>query len=176
MTKELKNYDAKADADLLAQPLKKWANIGFLRGFAGVRNEIIPGGEVTLPSSVFHRVAIDQIGYGNPSKEEMAKRLKYVEDVVAMLSQSQAHYVEEHYKRSIYGHIADFITALIMTGLIIGLFQTYGYFHPLALSLVGLLGAKLLFLFVSVRRMIKIARNTFAKQTMNISLPWIVTN
>ncbi len=126
-----------------------------------------------MPSSVFRRMALERLDDGSPSEDEKARRQKYIDEVVTQLSVHQAHYIEEHYKRSIIGHIADFFTALIIASLIGGLFYTYGFFHPLALGLVALLGVKLLFLFFSVRRMIKIARNTFAAQTMSIVLPWL---
>ncbi|TLX16637.1 hypothetical protein [Rhizobium sp. MHM7A] len=170
-TKEI-IYDSKADAALFAESLRSWAKLGFWRGFAGVRSEIIPGGKITLPSVAFHKKATEILELNSPDAEELKRREYYIDEVMAMLSLHQQHYIDQHYKRSILGHIVDVIVGLVMVALMGGLFYTYGPFHPVPLSLVGLMGVKLIFLFVSVRRMIKIAQNTFTSKAAMIRIPW----
>jgi hypothetical protein len=168
------NYDSQADAALFAESLRSWARLGFWRGFAGVRGEIIPGGQLTLPSVAFDKKAREIIEFNSPDAVERKKREDYIDEVIAMLSLHQQHYIDQHYTRFILGHIMDVIVGLVMIALMSGLFYTYGPFHPVPLSLVGLMGAKLIFLFVSVRRMIKIAQNTFTSNAAMIRIPWAV--
>jgi hypothetical protein len=165
-------YDAKGDAALFAESLRSWAKLGFWRGFAGVRSEIIPGGKMTLPSQAFHKKANEFLELGSPDAEELKRREYYMDEVIAMLTSHQQHYIDQHYKRFILGHIVDVIVGLVVIALMAGLFYTYGPFHPVPLSLVGLLGVKLIFLFLSVRRMIKIAQNTFTSKAAMIRIPW----
>lgn len=165
-------YDSHADAALFAESLRSWAKLGFWRGFAGVRSEIIPGGQLTLPSVAFDKKAREILETGSPDADERKRREDYIDEVIAMLSLHQQHYIDQHYKRFILGHIVDVIVGLVVIALMSGLFYTYGPFHPVPLSLVGLLGLKLIFLFVSVRRMIKIAQNTFTSKAAMIRIPW----
>ena len=165
-------YDSQADAALFAESLRSWAKLGFWRGFAGVRSEIIPGGQLTLPSVAFDKKAREILEIGSPDGVELKKRENYIDEVIATLSLHQQQYIDQHYKRFIMGHIVDVVVGLVMIALMAGLFYTYGPFHPIPLSLVGLLGLKLIFLFVSVRRMIKIAQNTFTSKAAMIRIPW----
>lgn len=165
-------YDAKADAATFSNSLRSWANIGFLRGLSGTRQEMIPGGEMKLPSAVFHSKAMASIDLDNPDSKEKENRERYINEVMAILTERQAHYIEQHYQRSILGHIVDFGAGLVVIALIAGLFWTYGAFHPISLSIVGLLGLKLIFLFISVRRMIRIAQSTFTTRAAAIRIPW----
>jgi hypothetical protein len=170
-TKEI-NYDAKVDAALFAESLRSWAKLGFWRGFAGVRSEIIPGGKMTLPSTAFHRKAMEILETGSPTDLELERRRQYVSEVSTILLEQQSFYIDQHYKRFILGHVVDVIVGLAVVALMAGLFYTYGPFHPVPLSLVGLMGVKLIFLFLSVRRMIKIAQNTFTSKAAMIRIPW----
>jgi hypothetical protein len=165
-------YDAKTDAALFAESLRAWAKLGFLRGFAGVRSEIIPGGKMTLPTAAFHRIATESLEEGAPDKVEIERRRLYISDVSTMLSEHQSFYIDQHYKGFILGHVVDIVVGLAVIAIMAGLFYTYGPFHPIPLALVGLLGVKLIFLFLSVRRMIKIAQNTFTSKAAMIRIPW----
>lgn len=170
-TKEI-IYDAKTDAALFAESLRAWAKLGFWRGFAGIRSEIIPGGQMTLPSAAFYKKATEILGENDPDETELEIRKIYIENVLSRLSEHQSSYIDQHYKGFIIGHIVDIAVGLTVIALMTGLFYTYGPFHPVPLSLVGLLGIKLIFLFVSVRRMIKIAQNTFTSKAAMIRIPW----
>lgn len=170
-TKEI-IYDAKTDAASFVGSLRSWAKLGFLRGFAGVRGEIIPGGKMTLPSSAFHRKATESLEVGSPDADELQRRKQYMVEVSALLSEHQSFYIDQHYKRFILGHVVDIAVGLVVVGLMAGLFYTFGPFHPVPLSLAALLGVKLIFLFLSVRRMIKIAQHTFTSKAAMIRIPW----
>lgn len=165
-------YDAETDAVRFAAPLKTWANIGFLRGFSGMRTAIIPEGEVSLPSAVFNEIALSHLHDGHVSEDEIAVRKKYIDQVTELLATKQAEYIDEHYRRFIQGHAVDFVSAAVFVALMFGLIYQYGPYHPIPLTLIGLLGIKMLFLFFSVRRMAGIAQQTFTREAHSIRLPW----
>jgi hypothetical protein len=171
-TKQLKAYDAEGDAARFAEPLEAWANIGFLRGFSGMRGPMIPEGQVSLPSAVFHEIASSHIDDEAPSADEVERRTRYVHAVTDLLREKQTHYIDAHYRRTVQGHVVDFVTAAVFMALIVGLIYQYGPYHPLALVLIGMIGVKMIFLSYSVRRMVKIAQTTFKRETHTIWLPW----
>lgn len=173
--KPVTGYDAERDAARFATPLRNWARVGFLRGFSGMRNAIIPQGEVSLPSAVFNEIAHQHLRDGEASDDEVAKRSRYIDEVTNILTEMQGHYIELHYRRSIQGHLVDFVSALLFVGLMGGLIYQYGPYHPIPLTLIGLLASKMIFLWISVRRMVGIAQKTFNRDTHSIKLPWLAT-
>lgn len=168
-------YNARADAAAIGVALEKWARIGFLRGFAGVRSSIIPEGQMKLPSAVFHELAIKNLENDLGSEEEKRRRVRYIDEVTAYLTNQQSYYIEEHYKKSVWGHLMDFVSASIFVVLGGLLIYQFGPFHPVTLVLIGLFGVKLLFLWASVRRMISIAQNAFNHDAEKIRLPWMIS-
>lgn len=165
-------YDAQADAARFAEPLKAWANIGFLRGFSGMRGPMIPEGKVLLPTAVFAEIAHQHLSDGDATPDEIERRNIYIQNVTDLLASKQAHYIDEHNRRTIQGHAVDFASAAAFAATIIGLISQYGPYHPLALVLIGLIGIKMIFLSFSVRKMVKIAQSTFRRETHTIRLPW----
>jgi hypothetical protein len=171
-THQLEAYDAVGDAARFAAPLKAWANIGFLRGFSGMRGAMIPEGQVSLPSAVFSEIAHSHLDDDGAAPDEIERRKTYIQSVTSILTSKQSLYIDEHYRRTIQGHAVDFASAAIFVTVIIGLILEYGPYHPLALVLIGMIGVKMIFLSFSVRRMVKIAQSTFKRETHAIRLPW----
>ncbi|MBY3432834.1 hypothetical protein HFN89_01420 [Rhizobium laguerreae] len=167
-----RRYDAQGDATALAAPLLKWARIGFLRGFSGVRKEILPVGAMVLPSKAFGDVAWESLGSLPHEGEEYEERHRYILEVEEILRQRQSQFVEDHYRNSVWGHVCDFLMALVFVGLMIGLLRTVGPYSPLTIGLLSLIGIKILFLHVSVRRAIRIAQSAFQFSRDDIKLPW----
>ncbi|MCS4088416.1 hypothetical protein [Rhizobium sp. BK176] len=165
-------YDAMGDATTLAAPLRKWARIGFLRGFSGVRKEILPMGAMILPSKAFGDVAWESLNSISHEGEEYEARHRYVLEVEEILRQRQSQFVEDHYRNSVWGHICDFLLALVFVGLMIGLLTSVGPLSPLTIGLLSLIGIKIIFLHVSVRRAIRIAQSAFQFSRDDIKLPW----
>lgn len=165
-------YDSRRDAALLAAPLGKWARIGFLRGFAGIRKEILPVGAMALPSKVFAEVAYESLETVPRESEEYAARLAYINEVEEILRGKQNEFVENHYVNSIWGHVGDFVTAVMFVALGWALIATVGPFDHLTLFLLALMGIKIMFLQVSVHRAIGIAQQAFQTRREQIVLPW----
>lgn len=166
------HYDAMEDATALAAPLRKWARIGFLRGFSGIRKEILPMGEMVLPSKAFAEVAWESLDSIPHESAEYEKRHRYVLEVEEILRQRQTQFVEDHYRNSVLGHVCDFLLALVFMALMAALIMTVGPFSSLTLSLLSLIGIKILFLQISVRRAIGIAQAAFKVSRDDIRLPW----
>lgn len=165
-------YDAMADANALAAPLRKWARIGFLRGFSGVRKEILPMGQMVLPSKAFSVVAWESLDATPRDTPEYDERHRYILELEEILRQKQTQFVEDHYRNSVWGHICDFLLALVFVVLMIALMVKVGPFSSLTLALLALIGIKILFLQVSVRRAIRIAQDAFQFSLENVKLPW----
>jgi hypothetical protein len=166
------HYDALGDATALAAPLRKWARIGFLRGFSGIRKEIVPIGEMTLPSKAFSEVAWESLASIPHEDPEYEARHQYIMAVEEILRQRQTQFVEDHYRNSVWGHVCDFILAFVFVGLMVGLLMTVGPFSSLTLVLLMLIGIKIVFLQISVRRAIGIAQSAFKFSKDDIVLPW----
>lgn len=163
-------YDAVKDAEELAEPMRRWARIGFMKGFAGVRTEVLPKGRVSLPSAAFHDAATK--GLDEVEEEEAARRRAYIAAVEARLREVQAQSIQQHYARSVMGRIADFALGLMVVALAVGLIFRFGAFHPVTLAFLVLFAAKLAFMQVSVRRFLKVADEAFNQQADRIRLPW----
>ena len=172
MTTVASRYDAQGDAVALSAPLRKWARIGFLRGFSGVRKEILPVGEMVLPSKAFSEVAWENLASIPHETPEYAERHRYVMEVEEILRQRQTQFVEDHLRSSMWGHVCDFLLALLFLGLMAGLMFTVGPYSHLTLSLLGLIAMKILFLQISVRRAIGIAQSAFQFSREDVKLPW----
>jgi hypothetical protein len=165
-------YDAKGDANALAAPLRKWARIGFLRGFSGVRREILPMGAMVLPSKAFSEVAWESLEQTPSDTPEYEERHRYILDVEEILRQRQTQFVEDHYRNSVWGHVCDFLLAMLFAVLMVELLLTVGPLSVLTLVLLALIGVKIVFLHVSVRRAIRIAQSAFQVSHEDIKLPW----
>lgn len=166
------HYDAMGDATALAAPLRKWARIGFLRGFSGIRKEILPMGEMVLPSKAFSEVAWESLATIPHEGPEYEARHGYIIAVEEILRQRQTQFVEDHYRNSVWGHVCDFLLALVFIGLMVALLMTVGPFSSLTLILLSLIGVKIFFLQISVRRAIGIAQSAFKFSKEDIKLPW----
>ncbi|MDW9481771.1 hypothetical protein GOB57_24285 [Sinorhizobium meliloti] len=165
-------YDAMGDANALAAPLSKWARIGFLRGFSGIRKEILPMGEMVLPSKAFSGVAWESLESIPHGGAEYEARHRYILEVEEILLQKQTQFVEDHYRNSMWGHVCDFVLALVFVVLMVALLMTVGPFSSLTLVLLALIGIKILFLQISVRRAIGIAQAAFQFSRDDVVLPW----
>jgi hypothetical protein len=165
-------YDAQADAKVLAAPLKKWAWVGFLRGFSGFRKSMLPVGRFILPSTAFSEVAYASIDRERDGEEEYERRLAYIMAVEEILAGKQSEFVLNHYKNTIRGHVADFLLALLFVVLGGLLIYRVGPFSPLTWTMLSLIGIKIIFLQVSVRRAIGIAQDAFQAKKEDIVLPW----
>lgn len=173
MTTDVNHYDAQRDAAILVAPMRRWARIGFLRGFSGIRKEILPEGEMVLPSKAFSDVAWESLAEVSETSPEYAERHRYIMEVEEILRQRQTQFVENHLRNSMLGHVCDFLLALLLLGLMIALMVAVGPFSALTLSLFGLIGIKILFLQVSVRRAIDIAQAAFKFSREDVKLPWV---
>lgn len=164
-------YDAAGDAERLAAPMRKWARIGFMRGFSGIRGEVLPKGKMKLPSAAFHEAASKDIPEGATDDENLA-RIAYVEAVEARLREVQAKAINDHFRKAALGQAADVAVGLLFLGLGIGLIVRVGPYHPVTLVLIGLFAVKLLFMHLSVRRLLRIAQAAFKTQADDIVMPW----
>lgn len=165
-------FDAEKDADALGAPLAKWARLGFMRGFSGIRKEVLPEGAMTLPSKAFGEAAASSMSVIGLPEGERTRREAYVEDVQERLRVLQNGYIQAHYRNSLWGHVADFVMALLIVALTVTLLWEFGVFSHYALFLVFLLAAKTIFLRVSVIRAFKIAQTAFKTNPASIVLPW----
>jgi hypothetical protein len=172
MELETGRYDARKDATALAQPLRKWARIGFLRGFAGISKEILPLGEMVLPSRAFSEVAWESLHATPAGTPEYEARQRYVMEVEEILVDYQTTCVESHIRNFFYGKLCDFLMAVLFASLMIGLVLEVGAFSGLTLCLFALIFVKIFFLQVSVRRAIGIAQSAFRFSRDDIRLPW----
>jgi hypothetical protein len=51
-----RNYDSDIIVEQLSAPMKKWAKMGFMRGFVGLRTEALPKGKMVLPSAALMKL------------------------------------------------------------------------------------------------------------------------
>jgi len=163
-------YDAENDAEKLSEPMRKWAQVGFMKGFAGVRGEVLPKGRVSLPSAAFHDAATE--GLDQVSPEEAERRKAYIAAVEARLREVQAKSIQDHFMRAAWGRVADLAVGVLVVVLTIGLIVRVGAFHPVTFVFLVLFAAKLAFMQLSVRRFLKVADEAFNQQADRIRLPW----
>lgn len=164
-------YDAEMDAEKLSVPMKKWARMGFLRGFAGVRGEVLPKGKMSLPSAAFHEAATRGLqDIGNP--DEFERRHVYISAVESKLREVQAEAISDHFRKAALGRAADFALGFMVIALTAGLIVRLGAFHPLTFVFLILFAAKLLFMHLSVRGMLNAANAAFKTQASEVRLPW----
>lgn len=163
-------YNAEKDAEKLSEPMRRWARIGFMRGFAGIRGEMLPRGKVSLPSAAFHAAAtqgIDEVG-----EEEAARRRIYIAVVEARLREVQAESIHDHFMKAAWGQIADFGVGVLVVVLTVGLLVRVGPFEPITFAFLLLFALKLGFMQLSVRRFVKVAEEAFNHQADRVRLPW----
>lgn len=164
------DYDAERDAEELASPMRRWARIGFMRGFAGIRAEVLPKGKVSLPSAAFHAAAtkgIEEVG-----EEEAARRHAYISAVESKLRKVQATSIQDHFVKATLGQVADIAIGILVLSLTIGLIARFGPFHPVTFVFLVLFAMKLGFMQLSARRFLKAADEAFNQQAEDIRLPW----
>nr|WP_250808363.1 hypothetical protein [Neorhizobium tomejilense] len=165
-------YDAQKDAAALAAPLKKWARLGFLRGFSGIRKEMLPLGQMSLPSKAFSEVAWESLSATPADTPEYKERHRYVMEVEEILAQRQTRFVEDHIRNFFLGKLCDIFMALVFAALMIGLVLQVGAFSGLTLCLFALIFVKIFYLHVSVRRALGIAQAAFQCSRDDVRLPW----
>lgn len=165
-------YDADAGAKALSAPMSAWAKSGFLRGFAGVHGETLPRGQVHLPSTAFLDAVTERLGEGSPDEREMERRLAYMEAVIERLHDIQSKCIRSHYRAASWGRVADFAMALMVLGLMAGLFHRVGVYHPLTAMFLVLFATKLGFMHYAARRAVKLARSAFRPSKDEVRLPW----
>lgn len=164
-------YDAGADAERLLVTIRKWAGMGFLRGFAGIRQEILPKGKMSLPSAAFHEAAV--AGLDELTDEaEVARRRAYIDEVESKLRETQASAINEHFRKAALGQVADAALGFFVIALTIGLLWRVGPFNPLTFVFLILFAAKLAFMHFTVRKMLNAATKAFKSHPDDIVLPW----
>lgn len=166
-------YDSDHIVSQLSAPMKKWAEMGFMRGFVGLKTEALPKGKMVLPSAAFNEVASKFIGNGMPTNEELALRKKFIAEVDQKLREMQGDAINRHFKFATIGQFVDILMALVITMLIIGLLIRVGPYHPVTMGLITLLGVKLLFVRHSAKRVLDLAQSAFKSKADQIRLPWI---
>lgn len=164
-------YNAKSDAEKLSASMKKWASIGFLRGFSGIREEVLPKGKMNLPSAAFHEAATRDIETVTDEMERM-RRLSYIAAVEAKLREAQAEYINAHFTKAAFGQAVDMALGLAVIAMTVGLIVRVGAFHPLTFAFLVLFALKLVFMHFTVRHMLKAASKGFRSEASEISLPW----
>ena len=165
-------YDAHKDADDLLKPLKKWASIGFLRGFSFTRREVVPEGFMALPSTVFLKVATESLKESQVDKDERASREKYVQEVEEILRERQNKLVDAHFKSSVIGRVLDILLGLAFVLLMVTLFLSVGPFSKFTISFMVGMSLILMLLQLSVGRFIKVAEAAFFMEKTSVKLPW----
>ena len=166
-------YNSDDIVSQLSVPMQKWAAMGFMRGFAGIRSEVLPKGKMILPSAAFTEIAKNAVSDGNPSEEELEIRKAYVADVDLKLRQMQGDAINKHFKFAAIGQLFDIGMAVGILALIAGLLIRVGPMHPLTMSLIFLLAVKLLFVRHSAKRVLNIAQVAFKSKADKIRLPWM---
>lgn len=164
--------DARRDAEALASPLASWARFGFLRGFSGMRKEILPDGAVVLPSKAFSVAAARSLSAMPADDPRLDARKLYVSEVEETLRGLQTEAVEAHYRNTIWGHVCDLAMALVFVALMAALIVEVGPYSKLTIGLLALIAAKIIFLQYSVRRAVRIAERAFMVSDRDIGLPW----
>jgi hypothetical protein len=167
-----RNYDSDIIVEQLSAPMKKWAKMGFMRGFVGLRTEALPKGKMVLPSAAFNEVALKAIDEGKPTYEEMTLRTRFVAEVDQKLREMQGEAINRHFKFATIGQFVDIVMAIGITILIVGLLIRVGPYHPITMALVPLFGVKLLFVRHSAKRVLNIAQQAFKSKADQIGLPW----
>lgn len=164
-------YDAEGDARRLSVPIRKWKGMGFLRGFAGIRQEVLPKGKMSLPSAAFHEAAVEGlVDVGDEA--ERKRRNAYIAAVEARLRETQAEAIAGHFRMAALGRIADVALGLFVIALTAGLVVRFGPFHPLTFVFLLLFAGKLAFMHFSVVKMLKEANVAFLSDPSQIPLPW----
>lgn len=156
----------------LSAPINKWARMGFLRGFCGMRTEALPAGRMTLPSAAFNDIATRCLLHGAPDEEETEVRKRFILDVDEDLRAAQSSAIKKHFKYAAIGQIFDIIMAISIIAIFIGLVVNVGVFEPLAFMLILLLSISLIALRISANRVVKVAEQAFKVQADDIRLPW----
>lgn len=172
MTTKTDGYDPSEKAEDLIAPLRRWAKFGFLRGFAGIRKEIVPEGEMVLPSKAFMEAARENLKDLDDKSQEFRERMRYVTEVEAILRRQQRELIDAHWRNSLLGHVGDLLLALVFVALMVALVVKVGPFSWLTIGLIGLIGIKILFLQVSVNKALRIAQKAFMFEKSNIAFPW----
>jgi hypothetical protein len=165
-------YDATADSERYAAPLREWASMGYLRGFAGMRSDLGPKGKMTLPSAAFHQAAVASLETPPADETEMSARREYVESVEANLMRIQSGVIADHYSKAQRGWIMDLAVGFLSAAICLIAWITLGLYHPVTISLLVLISAKTLIIQYFVRRMIIGSMGAFAAKTTDIKLPW----
>jgi len=168
-----KPYDPEADAELWAEPIRKWASSGFLRGFTGLKSETIPLGKTRLPSMAFYTKALESLNSGEPDGPELERRMSYMEAVGERLRKIQSESINKHFRLAALGQFADLVVALLILGIILGLILNVGQFNPMAIVLMLLLGIKLLVVRHYATRVVATAHAAFRSE-LSLKMPWEV--
>lgn len=137
-------YDIEKDVERWAKPFKVWASSGFTRGIGGFSEEKFPIGKTRLPSLVFFDTAIASIGEGEPSEDELERRLDYIERVGFELRKVQGKSIRKHFIMAITGLLSDVAIAFSVLVGIGFMFQEKLEFNPISISLLLITGACLL--------------------------------
>lgn len=164
-------YDAEGDAWRISASMRKWKSIGFLRGFAGIREEVLPKGKMSLPSAAFHEAASEGLD-GIEDTAEQGRRKAYIATVESRLREIQAEAISGHFRMAALGRMADMALGLFVIGLTAGLLIRLGPFDPLTFAFLVLFAAKLGFMHISVVRMLRKANVAFLVDPSQIALPW----
>lgn len=168
-----RKYDSDEIVSQLSAPMKKWAAMGFMRGFAGLRTEALPKGKMVLPSAAFNEIAQQTLKEGDPTDEEIQVRKTYVAEVDQKLREMQGEAINRHFKFAAIGQSVDIMMAIAIVALVVGLLVRVGAYHPLTISLIFLLAVKLLFVRHSAKRVLNIAQAAFKSKADQIRLPWM---
>lgn len=165
-------YNADLDIEKLSKNISKWGTIGFLRGFAGVRAEVLPKGKMNLPSAAFYEAALKMLNIGDPCDQEREYRVQYINTVEARLREIQAKAINEHFAKATYGQILDGVLALFILFLATSLILSVGGTHWITMLLIFLMAIKLLYMRWAVKRMLAISQEAFKAKVDDIKVPW----
>lgn len=166
-------FDSRADAERLAAPLRAWARLGFLRGFAGTRSDLGPKGRLVMPSAAFREAVQASLGGASPVDEHEAQaRRRYVEDVETYLHDFQSNVVVDHYRKAFLGWCVDLAMGWTIVAIAVAAWYFLGIHHPATMTLLVLLSAKVVLIQVFVRRRISQAMVAFRSSSADVSLPW----
>lgn len=163
-------YDAEADAESLAKPVREWARAGFLRGITGCGG-VIPPGRAAMPSTAF----LEAVGSDPdaPADEvEAERRSRYVEDVLARLVAIQNDAVHSHFRGALLGRVADIAVAILAVATFALLYAIDQFTHPATLAVLALIATKLAVAQYTLRRTVRLGEAAFLAREMEVRLPW----
>lgn len=166
ITENNKKYNALNDAKLLIKPLKYWSLLGFLRGFLGLRKNILEKNEL-LPSFVFQRYAENNIGEDN-----LEQKKKYIDDVVEYLIKEQSLLATKHYDYYLRGILVDFALSAILIFSMFCLFFLFGYKNIITFVVLFLIVLKIFLIRVIAKYIMNNTKRTFSLSEIDIKLPW----